>query len=100
MLSCFANAGQLERALADAIVPPLFSLLHASHFDTMRIFVRHKAAVWIELGFTHPLVEMIDPPDGQWLFLRAPQRWRWEAAPSFRHDGTGTFFLPPGSVRP
>ena len=43
--------------------------------DGPRAFLERAPRVWVELGWTHPLVDHLKPADGQLLFLQPPNRW-------------------------
>lgn len=65
-----------ERTLLRVIGPPYYSLLRSLERESsLRAFIEQRPRIWAEVGYTHPLVDRIQPPAGKWLFLRAPQAW-------------------------
>ena len=68
--------GEQQRTLLRVIGPPYYSLLRSLERDSgLTAFVEQRPRIWVELGFTHPLIERIQPPAGKWLVLRSPQHW-------------------------
>jgi hypothetical protein len=68
-----------ERALLRVVGPPYYSLLSALERDNrqdVRAYVERSAGVWVEVGFRHPLQEMLRPPEGHLLLLRPPRDWQ------------------------
>src|SRR5262249_36301585 len=67
------------RALLRIVGPPYYSLLravdHIGQHAAPVAFVERAKRVWVEVGYTHPLGELIQPPKGKLLLLRAPRRW-------------------------
>ncbi len=67
------------RALLRVVGPPYYSLLRAidraGQASAPVAYVERAANVWVELGQTHPLLELVKPPPGKLLFLRAPRHW-------------------------
>jgi hypothetical protein len=66
--------------LLRVVGPPYYSLLRA--LDQLGgpgvapcAFIERTPAVWVELGYTHPLAAAIRPPAGKILLLRAPRQW-------------------------
>lgn len=47
-------------------------------------FVERAPRVWVELGYTHPLIEQIKPPAGRMLLVRPPRRWMFLEDAPFR----------------
>jgi hypothetical protein len=71
------NDGE-TRGLLRVIGPPYYSLLRAldrSGQAAPRAYVEHAPRVWVEVGYTHPLLPHIKPPKKQLLFLRPPRDW-------------------------
>src|SRR5438093_1014439 len=83
------------RAGSDAQPPPFFSLLRALDRGPAapRAFVRQAPRVWVEVGFRHPLAELIEPPAGRLLLLTAPRGWESLEDGPFR-TGPEQFELP------
>jgi hypothetical protein len=67
------------RALLRVVGPPYYSLLRAIDRDGKAsdpvAYIERAPDVWVELGQTHPLLDLIKPPAGKLLFLRAPREW-------------------------
>lgn len=58
--------------------PPYYTLLRALDrlgTDAPRAYLERAPGVWVEAGWTHPLIGMIRPPAGQLLLLRPPHEW-------------------------
>src|SRR5205085_408102 len=84
-----ARKGEEARALLRVVGPPYYSLLRAldpQGPDATRAFVEKVVGsrVWVELGYTHPLVEQIKAPPGQMLLLRPPRQWTFLPEGPFR----------------
>ncbi len=65
-------------AFLRVIGPPYYSLLRALDRDdekSPRAYVEKTSRVWVEFGYTHPFIEMIEPPPGNLLLLRHPGEW-------------------------
>lgn len=71
--------GKQNTALLRVMGPPYYSLLRA--LDSMNVATAPKAyremspRVWVQVGFTHPLVNKLRPGPGKLLFLRPPRIW-------------------------
>src|SRR5438067_3025522 len=87
------TAGKKEegevRALLRVVGPPYYSLLRAldpQGPDATRAFVEKVVGsrVWIELGWTHPLIGQIKAPPGQMVLLRPPRQWTFLPEGHFR----------------
>src|SRR5262249_28597785 len=68
----------LTSALLKVIGPPYYSLLRA--IDRLgpgapRAYLERAPRVWVEVGWTHPLVGQLKAPDGQLLLLRPLHEW-------------------------
>jgi hypothetical protein len=70
-----------SRALTTIASPPFHTLLRAAP----HAYAEQRPRVWVEVGWRHPLAEMIHPPDDQIVLLRSPRSWE------FRADGPFTF---------
>src|SRR5438552_12459403 len=70
-----ANDDGDTRALLRVVGPPYYSLLRAIDRDGKATaplaYVERAAKVWVELGQTHPLLDLVKPPAGKLAFLRA-----------------------------
>ncbi|HEY1381063.1 MAG TPA: hypothetical protein VGF55_29965, partial [Gemmataceae bacterium] len=67
-----------DSALLRVIGPPYYSLLRAIDRlgpDAPRAYLERAPRVWVEVGWTHPLVGQLKAPDGQLLLLRPPHEW-------------------------
>lgn len=75
--------------LLRVIGPPYYSLLQALDRDGQisapRAYLERAPRIWVEIGYTHPLVDLIKPPVGKLLFLRPPHDW-WLLEESPFHD--------------
>jgi hypothetical protein len=74
-------------ALLRVIGPPYYSLLRAidrNGSDSPRAYLEQTPRVWVEVGWTHPLVEQLRPPTGHLLLLRPPHQWTTVADLPFR----------------
>jgi hypothetical protein len=78
------------RALLRVVGPPYYSLLRAldhrgqSTAPVAYIERAPSSGVWIEFGYTHPLLSAITAPPGQILLLRPPRRWTYLPDAPFR----------------
>ncbi len=74
-----ANDDGDTRALLRVVGPPYYSLLRAidrnGKTNAPVAYVERAPNIWVELGQTHPLLDLVKVPKGKLLFLRAPQRW-------------------------
>lgn len=67
------------RALLRVVGPPYYTLLRA--IDRIGgkkapiAYVERSPRVWVELGYTHPLVNEIKAPANKMLMLRPPRQW-------------------------
>ena len=68
-----------NRALLRVVGPPYYSLLRAmDHIGGSLApvaFLERSPRVWVEMGYSHPLVGQIKPPEGKILLLRPPRQW-------------------------
>lgn len=74
-----------SRGLLRVVGPPYYSLLRAIDKDEPPglsrrssppvAFVERATRVWVELGYTHPLIDQIKPPPGRMLLVRPPRLW-------------------------
>ena len=73
------------RALLRVVGPPYYSLLRAIDRDGQAsapiAYVEQAPRVWVELGYRHPLVDHLKPPEGKLLLLRPPRRWTSSTTP-------------------
>ena len=67
------------RTLLQVNGPPYYTLLRAiDHTDgpaAPRAYVEQQPRVWVEVGYTHPLAEQIQPAPGTFLLLSSPREW-------------------------
>jgi hypothetical protein len=70
--------GLQEKALLRVVGPPYYTLLRALESQDAALTAYHEVAprVWVQLGCTHSLAELLRPPSGQWLLLGAPHQWQ------------------------
>src|SRR5262245_591067 len=93
--------GEKVRVLLRVVGPPYYSLLRAlapQGPDATRAFVEKSVGsrVWVELGYTHPLIRQIKAPPGQMLLLRPPRQWTYLPEGLFRDIYEGMEFALPG----
>jgi cellulose synthase operon protein C len=86
---CHVAQGEQVHALLRVVGPPYYSLLRALDKDPahappegvdgqpLRAFVERRPRVWIELGYSHPLAERIEPAPGQMLLIHGPRHWEF-----------------------
>jgi cellulose synthase operon protein C len=71
--------GKQNIALLRVVGPPYYSLLRAvdqtQNSAAPKAYRELSPRVWVQLGFTHPLVNKLRPGPGKWLFLRPPRTW-------------------------
>jgi hypothetical protein len=78
------------RALLRVVGPPYYSLLRATDggpgtaSTPLRAYVERAPQVWVEIGYTHPLVEQVRPPEGKLLLMRPPRDWALVGDAPFR----------------
>jgi hypothetical protein len=68
-----------ERVLLRVIGPPYYSMLRVLDRDGRteeHAYVERSPGIWVEVGYRHPLQEMLRPPEGRILLLRPPREWR------------------------
>ena len=76
--------------LLRVVGPPYYTLLRALDHEEakktpgIRAYIERAPRVWVEIGWTHDLVEKIQPLEGQSLLLRAPRDWVFLADAPFR----------------
>lgn len=77
-----------SRALLRVVGPPYYSLLRAidrhGQAEAPIAFVERAPRVWIELGYTHPLIDQIKLPPGKMLLVRPPRLWSMLEEAPFR----------------
>lgn len=70
---------EASRALLRVVGPPYYSLLRAidrqGQATAPIAFLERAPRVWVELGYTHPLIEQVKPGPGQLLLVRPPRQW-------------------------
>jgi hypothetical protein len=74
------RAAGSESILLRVVGPPYYSLLRALDFrgespGAIRAYVERVPRVWVQLGFSHPLTDLLQAPDGQLVLLRPPADW-------------------------
>ncbi len=94
------NDGE-ARGLLRVVGPPYYSLLRAldPHGpDATRAYLERVPGSrgWVELGYTHPLVEKIKAPVGQMVLLRPPRQWTFLPDGPFRDVYEALEFTLPG----
>ncbi len=84
----FVRRDNQQRALLRVVEPPYYSLLRALDRDGQetapRAYREKSDRVWVEVGYTHPLVEHIKPPEGTFLLLRSSHDWQIVEEAPFR----------------
>ncbi len=75
----FLKEDKASRVLLRVVGPPYYSLLRALEHDGDRpapiAYVERAPRLWVELGYTYPLVEHFKLPEGKMLLLRPPRHW-------------------------
>ncbi|MBY0528452.1 MAG: hypothetical protein K2R98_33985 [Gemmataceae bacterium] len=73
--------GTQTRVLLRVVGPPYYSLLRALEREGPDAkpcaYVERAPRVWVEIGWTYPLVEKIRMKEGRLLFMRPPSEWRY-----------------------
>lgn len=93
------RADVAEMCLLSVVDPPQYTLLRAIDASGGPVaFTSPVPRVWVEYGFQHPLVESLQPPDGQWLLIRSDRSWRWIEAPALTDVYQALDFTPAGKV--
>src|SRR5262249_34848619 len=49
-----------------------------------RAYLERSPRVWVEIGYTHPLAEQIQPPPGKLLLIQPPRQWTFLDEAKFR----------------
>lgn len=84
----YLDQGNQRRALLRVMGPPYYSLLRAledhDHHAAPRAYVRQGERVWVQVGYSHPLAERIQPAANQMLLLGPPHRWTYVEEAKFR----------------
>jgi hypothetical protein len=93
-----------QRALLRIVGPPFYTLLRAIDKiggDKAPVaYVERLPRVWVELGYSHPLIAQIKPPAGKILLVRPPRQWAiLEEAPFKDVYEVTEFPLPDGPVK-
>ena len=74
------NGTKTDTILLRVMEPPYYSLLRAldrnGQSDAPRAYVEHQPDVWVEIGYTHPFVEMVKPPKNSLMLLQPTHDWR------------------------
>lgn len=91
------------RALIRVVGPPYYTLLRAmDRIGGARApvaYLERGPRVWVELGYSHPLIGQIKPPAGKVLLVRPPRQWTLLDDAPFRDVYEVTeFVLPDGPV--
>ncbi|MFO0878493.1 MAG: hypothetical protein U0840_14230 [Gemmataceae bacterium] len=67
------------RALLRVVGPPFYSLLRAmDRIGGSRApvaYVERAPRVWVELGYSHPLIGQVKAPSGKLVLVRPPRQW-------------------------
>jgi len=92
-----------NRALLRVVGPPYYSLLRAldriGGANAPIAYLERAPRVWVELGYTHPLIGQIKAPPNKILVIRPPRMWTLLEDAPFREVYTITeFTLPDGKV--
>lgn len=92
------------RALLRVVGPPYYTLLRAidriGGAKAPVAYIEKSPRVWVELGYTHPLIQEIKAPPGKLLLLRPSCPWTMLAEAPFRDVyETTEFLLPDGVVK-
>ena len=73
--------GAMAKAILRVVGPPYYSLLRAIDREGQEgspIAYREVGpGIWVQVGYSHPLGELLKPPTGQWLLLRSPHQWAY-----------------------
>src|SRR5205085_7727617 len=91
------------RALLRVVGPPFYTLLRAMDriggAKAPVAFLERSPRVWVELGYSHPLIGQIKAPSGKILLIRPPRMWTLlEDAPYRDVYEILEFTLPDGKV--
>lgn len=90
------KASPTRRAFALIESTPYHVLLRAADPNgSMHAFAEHSRHVWIEVGWRHPAVELVTPPDGYEVLIRSPRKW--ESMPHLNEQTVHESFIVPSS---
>ena len=71
--------GSTLRTLLRVIGPPYYTLLRALERDggvgALRAYVERAPRVWVEMGYTHPLMSSLRTPANKLLLIATPRDW-------------------------
>lgn len=78
--------GNEERALLRVLGPPYYTLLRALESDDTgpRAYRECVPRVWVQYGYSHPLIQRLAPSAGRMLLLQPPRQWTILAEDRFR----------------
>lgn len=98
-----ADQNAAPRALLRVVGPPYYTLLRAMDRIGGALapiaYLERAPRVWIELGYSHPLIGQIKAPAGKLLLVRPPRQWTLLDEAPFREVYEVTEFpLPEGKV--
>jgi hypothetical protein len=83
-----AEGASEPRALLRVVGPPYYTLLRA--LDRIGggrapvAYVEKQPGVWVELGWSHPLLMLVQPPAGRIVLVRPPSEWAMLEEAPFR----------------
>jgi cellulose synthase operon protein C len=92
------------RALLRVVGPPYYTLLRAldriGGTKAPVAYLERQPRVWVEVGYSHPLLNLVKPPAGKILLLRPPRQWSLLDDSPFRDVYELTeFAVPDGPTR-
>jgi hypothetical protein len=98
------NDEATPRALLRIVGPPYYTLLRAidriGGANAPVAYLERAPRLWLELGYTHPLLGKLKVPDGKILLVRPPRSWTLLEDVAFKDVYEITEFpLPAGLVR-
>lgn len=98
-----ADQNAAPRALLRVVGPPYYTLLRA--MDRIGgplapiAYLERAPRVWVEMGYSHPLIGQIQAPAGKLLLVRPPRQWTLLDEAPYREVYEVTEFpLPEGKV--
>jgi len=82
--------GDTQKILLRVIGPPYYTLLRAlDRLPTesgvpIRAYAENAPRFWVELGYSHPLAEALQVPEGRMVLVGPPRDWLYLAEAPFR----------------
>lgn len=82
----YVDDGDRTTALLRVSSPPYYTMLRAAEGNDVefRAYIQQSPRVWVQVGYSHPLGDRIQPAPGQWLLINRNQGWNYLHEGAFR----------------